>query len=77
MLPSWVERGLTDKEMEEYLRPYPTLKTRKAVRVFPADVPVKGLPKHSADAVVSYCNWLQETEIPKICFYTVGTTPTE
>ena len=69
MLPDWVERKLSKEEMENYLQPFKTLKSRKPVYVFPKDVPLKGSPKHSADAVDSYNKWLQETDIPKLFFY--------
>lgn len=69
MLPDWVERGLSKEELDYYKAPFKTLKSRKPIYVFPRDVPVKGQPKFSAHAVDSYNQWLQETNIPKICFY--------
>lgn len=69
MLPDWVERKLSKEEMKNYLEPFKTLKSRKPVYVFPRDVPLKGKPKHVANAVDSYNKWLQETNIPKLFFY--------
>ena len=69
MLPDWVERKLTTEEMEHYKAPFLTLKSRKPIYVFPRDVPVKESPSYSAKAVNAYNQWLQETPIPKICFY--------
>lgn len=69
MLPQWTNRKLTNKEMSVYREPFPTIKSRKAMQVFPADVPVNGKPVHTASAVQAYHEWLQQTQIPKICFY--------
>ncbi|TLX74617.1 haloalkane dehalogenase [Labilibacter sediminis] len=69
MLPDWVERKLNKEEMENYLQPFKTLKSRKPIYVFPRDVPIKGGPKYAANAVDSYNKWLQETDIPKLFFY--------
>ncbi len=69
MLPQWTERELTAEEMANYQAPFPTVKSRKAMQVFPGDVPVRGKPAHTDTAVASYHEWLQKTEIPKICFY--------
>ncbi|ESP91409.1 haloalkane dehalogenase [Pseudoalteromonas luteoviolacea] len=69
MLPNWTERKLTDEEMREYKAPYPTIQSRKAIQRFPADVPVNGIPEHTARAVQNYHDWLTKTDLPKICFY--------
>ena len=70
MLPDGVVRTLSAKEMSVYAEPFKTLKDRKPLYVFPRDVPLKGKPAHTAKVVDDYHQWLQETEIPKICFYT-------
>ncbi len=69
MLPDWIERKLTKEEMDNYLQPFKTLKSRRPVYRFPGDVPIKGKPELSANAVDSYNRWLQQTDIPKILFY--------
>jgi len=69
MLPGGVSRKLSQKELEVYAAPFKTLKDRKPSYVFPRDVPLKGSPLHTAKIVDNYNKWLQETEIPKICFY--------
>ncbi|MBV7331152.1 alpha/beta fold hydrolase [Chloroflexi bacterium TSY] len=69
MLPQWTERKLSDKEMAAYREPFPTIKSRKAMQVFPRDVPVQGNPEHTDKVVESYHKWLKQTTIPKICFY--------
>ena len=69
MLPQWVERELTPAEMTVYGTPFEDLASRRPVWVFPRDVPVKGKPAHTAKVVADYGQWLQQTEIPKLCFY--------
>ncbi len=69
MLPDGVVRKLTFDEMEAYAAPFKTLKSRKPSYVFPRDVPLRNRPPHTAKVVNDYNQWLQETPIPKICFY--------
>ena len=69
MLPDGIVRKLTTEEKEIYAAPFNTLKKRKPVYVFPRDVPLKGRPFHTAKIVDDYNQWLQESSIPKICFY--------
>ena len=69
MLPDWIKRDLSQQEMAAYLAPFPTVKSRKPVYVFPRDVPVEGKPEHISRAVEAYSNWLTETPIPKLFFH--------
>lgn len=69
MLPDGVVRKLTSQEMAAYEAPFKTLKSRKPSYVFPRDVPLRNNPPHTAKVVNDYNQWLQETLIPKICFY--------
>lgn len=69
MLPMGVQRELTDDELDRYREPYPTIASRKPVRVWPREVPISGKPERVHEAVTAYSEWLQETEIPKLCFY--------
>lgn len=69
MLPDWILRDLNPAEMAAYLAPFPTLKSRKPIYVFPRDVPVEGKPEHISRAVADYAQWLTETDIPKLFFH--------
>ncbi|KZK83088.1 Haloalkane dehalogenase [Pseudovibrio sp. Ad13] len=69
MLPDWVKRDLSKKKMAAYLAPFPTVKSRKPIYVFPRDVPVQGKPVHISNAVANYSKWLTETPIPKLFFH--------
>ncbi len=70
MLPDMILRKLTKEEMDYYAAPYPTSKSRKPLLEWPKAVPFGGgKPKAVAEAVSSWNKWLQETDIPKLCFY--------
>ena len=69
MLPKWVERVLSPEEVHHYSAPFQQVRHRKPIWVFPRDVPVNGKPEHTAMAVQGYFEWLQQTEIPKLCLY--------
>lgn len=69
MLPDWILRDLSKEEMAAYLAPFPTVKSRKPIYVFPRDVPVQGKPKQVSRSVAEYAQWLTETPIPKLFFH--------
>lgn len=69
VIPNGIVRDLSDEAFAYYARPYPTIKSRKPVMRWPQEIAIKGKPKHTADAIDAYHVWLQETEIPKICFH--------
>lgn len=64
-----ISRDLTNEEFDRYKEPYPTIASRKPVRVWPQEVPISGSPARMHDKVAAYSEWLLETEIPKLCFY--------
>lgn len=69
ILPDLVIRELTKKEQEIYSEPYPTIRSRKPLQVWPEEVPFDGRPEDVSETVQSYHSWLKKTDIPKICFY--------
>lgn len=69
MIPDMIVRKLTKEELEYYKSPYPTIASRKPVRVWPLEVPLDGEPIRTYETIAAYASWLAETEIPKICFY--------
>ncbi len=69
MIPDMIVRKLTTEEFEYYKSPYPTISSRKPVRVWPMEVPLDGEPKRVHEKTAAYASWLTETKIPKICFY--------
>tara|TARA_B100000809_G_C14708510_1_gene376899 strand:+ start:97 stop:471 length:375 start_codon:yes stop_codon:yes gene_type:complete len=69
MLPNLVDRELTNEEKEVYGAPYQTVESRHVLLRFSQDVPMNGKPEHVHEMIVSYSQWLKETEIPKLCLY--------
>jgi haloalkane dehalogenase len=69
MLPSMIVRKLSKEETDYYEKPYPTISSRKPLRVWPKEVPINGAPKQTYDIIHSYGEWLKESNIPKLFFY--------
>lgn len=69
MLPDMIVRKLSKEETDYYEKPYPTVKSRKVLRVWPMEVPIDGAPKHTYDVIKSYGEWLKESDVPKLFFY--------
>ncbi|MEL6676277.1 MAG: haloalkane dehalogenase [Bacteroidota bacterium] len=69
MLPQGIQRSLLPEEKTIYQAPYPTIKSRKPVRVWPQEIPINGKPAHTHAVVSGYHQWLKETPIPKLCLY--------
>ena len=62
-------RSLTDVEMAEYHRPYPTPESRKPTLVWPRQVPIAGEPAETVAAVSANGEWLYSSTIPKLFFH--------
>lgn len=69
VLPNGTMRQLTATEQQVYAAPYPSIKSRKPVRVWPTEIALKGSPKHIYDIISAYHDWLKESDIPKLCLY--------
>ena len=69
LVPDTIVRKLSKEEFNNYLKPYPTIKSRKPVRVWPREVPLDGKPKNTHNIIKSYGEWLQKSDIPKLFFY--------
>ena len=69
MIPDMIVRKLSKEEFEHYKEPYPTIASRKPVRVWPTEVPLDGKPKHTYEVIKSYSEWLLKSDIPKLFFY--------
>lgn len=78
VVPQAVVRELTLEEKQAYKAPYPTIASRKPVRVWPCEIPIEGKPADIHDIISGYSLWLQQTDIPKLMFYAhPGATTTE
>ena len=69
MIPDLTVRKLSKEEFEQYLKPYPTISSRKPVRVWPREVPIDGKPRRVHEKIAAYDEWLKQSDIPKLCFY--------
>lgn len=69
MLPNGILRKLSPAEKAVYAEPYPTIQSRKPLRVWPTEIPIHGSPEHTHEIVSAYQDWLLETEIPKLLLY--------
>ena len=68
VLPGTIVRDLDDEEKRRYAEPFPTLKSRKPIRVLPQEVPVDGEPADVHRAISEYSEWLQGSKLPKLLF---------
>lgn len=69
ILPRAIVRKLTAEEQARYAEAFPTIRSRKPVRVWPLEVPIDGKPADVAARVTENCEKLQTSEIPKILFH--------
>jgi len=69
MIPDMIVRKLSKEEFDYYKKPYPTIASRKPVRVWPMEIPLDGKPERVYNKVSAYNKWLTETDIPKLCLY--------
>lgn len=69
MLPDMIVRKLTKEEFDYYKKPYPSIASRKPVRVWPMEIPIDKKPKRVYDKLFAYGQWLKESEVPKLCLH--------
>jgi len=69
IVPQAIVRPMTTAEKEAYAAPFPTVKSRKPVHVWPCEIPISGKPTDIYELMVAYGDWLQETDIPKLMFH--------
>ncbi|MBE7652641.1 haloalkane dehalogenase [Tenacibaculum finnmarkense genomovar finnmarkense] len=69
ILPTWVSRDLTKKELESYKAPFQTVENRSLIWKFITQVPLNGKPELTASIVKNYRKILQNSKLPKLFFY--------
>lgn len=69
MVPELTNRTYTEEEREIIGAPYPTIKSRKPIRVWPQMIPLDGEPKETYEPIAAYAKWLEETDMPKLLLY--------
>ena len=69
MVQKLTERKYTTKELKIIKSPYPTIKSRKPIRVWPQEIPIAGQPKRMYAIIEGYSQWLQKTDKPMLGLY--------
>ena len=69
LLPDLAHATISDDALAYYRSAFPTIASRKAVRVWPQEVPFDGKPVDNTLVVNAYNEWLTQTEIPKLLLY--------
>ncbi len=69
MLPSLTHRTMSPEVLAAYRADYPTIASRRAVRMFPREVPFDGLPARSYELVTGYIEWIKRTEVPMLMLH--------
>jgi haloalkane dehalogenase len=66
VLPGSVLRKLSEAEMAEYRKPYPTAEDRWPTLTWPRQVPIAGEPVEVVQIASDYAQWMVRNEIPKL-----------
>lgn len=67
VLPNSIMRELTEKEMDEYRRPFREAgEGRRPMLTFPRQIPIDGEPAEVHRFVSSYAQWLAQSDVPKL-----------
>lgn len=62
-------RDLSDEELQHYLAPYNSIKSRKAIRQWPCEISIDGRPSDVHAVIESYNQKLQQSAIPKLLLH--------
>jgi haloalkane dehalogenase len=67
VLPSGIQRQLTDEEMNAYRAPFVTPgESRRPTLSWPRNIPIDGEPADVVEVVNNYRSWLAESDVPKL-----------
>jgi haloalkane dehalogenase len=76
-LRATVASGLADEDLAAYARPYPTRDSRRALLVWPREMPIEGEPADVTARVSAYGAWMAASaEVPKLLLTFDGTSET-
>ena len=62
-------RKLSEEEKAYYRAPYPTVESRKPIKVWPKEIPFEGSGANNYAEIDSYAKWLKQTDLPKLLLY--------
>jgi haloalkane dehalogenase len=67
VLPSSIQRKLSDAEMNEYRKPFAKAgEDRRPTLTWPREIPIEGEPADVAKIVADYAAWLASSQLPKL-----------
>lgn len=69
VLPGAIVRKLSEEEMNHYREPFKEPGSRKPLWRWPNEIPIEGEPPDVTEAVKTYNQRLQRSEVPKLLFY--------
>ena len=69
VVPDSIIRTLSKEEFDNYMKPYPSIASRKPVRAWPQQIPIDGKPKEVYEIITAYNKWLKTSDVPKLCLY--------
>lgn len=69
VVPDSIIRTLSKEEFDHYMKPYPTIASRKPVRAWPQQIPIDGKPEGVYKIIDAYNKWLKTSDVPKLCLY--------
>lgn len=71
LLPKGVIRNLSPEEMQEYLKPFPTIESRKPLWQYIQDLPLGEGPDDVVELISRYSKWLETSSLPKLMLYAI------
>ncbi len=69
MLPDLTYAKVSPDALAYYRSAFPTIASRKAIRQWPRELPLDGVPADNYAVVEAYRQWLTRTDVPKLLFY--------
>ena len=69
LLPDLTHRPMSKEVLAHYRAAFPTVKSRRAVRQFPREVPFDGYPANNYQTVTGYIDWIATTDVPMLLLH--------
>jgi haloalkane dehalogenase len=66
VFPGSIMRKLSEEEMNEYRRPFPTPDDRQPLLNWPRSIPIGGEPADMVALINDYGQWLSDSQVPKL-----------
>jgi len=66
VLPGSVLRKLTEAEMAEFRRPFPSREDRWPTLTWPRQIPIAGEPADVVQIAADYSHWMAQNDLPKL-----------